>query len=839
MDKGLLQAFVVGVWLATVVAGCAAPDTPAVPTRGVQPPVGYTPWPESTPVVGVETNAGDYAEGQIPQYGKFEVSFPLPDIAASNPYFPYEEDTPPGVEPATGITVDALFLPPGETDWQGAKRLPCFYYQPVEEVSEGDHVALLPVGGAEWRCRFAPETPGRWTYKIRAIDAGGPRESSEHQFTCAQSDNPGFVRVSQADPRFFELSDGTPFVTPLVNSGGAYTTNDLARLRRNIRYLGENGVRFVRWFPTGEFGNPLVAPYGGDMRIAWRFGAWVTDRDADVEAGKSQSFVPYYYSAQAIPLVPGSRYRLRFRAKVTGEQVLRAEVGSLPGGSVDICSSSSAHHESVGNTCTYKRDSWADYAVEVETTGPAPALADIALRGLYFSRDAPAPYNVPQDGSIGIHSVQLERDETGRGGWGPNLLTRSDPDTHRYVDQRAAAMLDEILRLSEQYGVYHKLTLFHKEDAVLARLQPDGTFGERDVNNFYSAKGEASRWYQEAYVRYFVARWSYSTALHSLELANENNFDAKAQAAAFDIAEHVLRLSPRHILMSNSFWGWWVDDFWTDPTRGHLMDYSDKHWYANPEGASCDAEGKNCELISNVWTDSAAYVRECWRRFRAYSEYFEYDKPIVRGEGGVAQVDTQPQHPAIATEPTGTYYHKKLWAHVGVLGYTCDGEWYSRLFVPRGDDTFPNSEHDLGKMFAAYERFVAGEPLANGGYVEIGTDLSGLEQITLTDAVGRLRAWGVRDGGSGRALLWIDNADHTWWNVVERVPVAAASATISIPGLQAGTVYRVEWWDPYAGISADPILGVESVVAQGNGSLALRVQELARDVAVKIMPGGE
>jgi hypothetical protein len=173
---------------------------------------------------------------------------------------------------------------------------------------------------------------------------------------------------------------------------------------------------------------------------------------------------------------------------------------------------------------------------------------------------------------------------------------------------------------------------------------------------------------------------------------------------------------------------------------------------------------------------------------------------------------------------------------VGVLGYTCDGEWYSRLFVPPGDDIFPNSEHDLAKMFAAYERFVVGEPLANGRYIEIGTDLSGPEQITLTDAVGRLRAWGVHDGGSGRALLWIDNADHTWWNVVERVPVAAASATLSIPGLQAGTAYRVEWWDPYAGISADPILGVESVVAQRDGSLALRVQELVRDVAVKIMP---
>ena len=39
MDKGLSQTLVVGVWLATIVAGCAAPDTPAIPTRDVQLPV--------------------------------------------------------------------------------------------------------------------------------------------------------------------------------------------------------------------------------------------------------------------------------------------------------------------------------------------------------------------------------------------------------------------------------------------------------------------------------------------------------------------------------------------------------------------------------------------------------------------------------------------------------------------------------------------------------------------------------------------------------------------------------------------------------------------------------
>jgi hypothetical protein len=289
--------------------------------------------------------------------------------------------------------------------------------------------------------------------------------------------------------------------------------------------------------------------------------------------------------------------------------------------------------------------------------------------------------------------------------------------------------------------------------------------------------------------------------------------------------------------MSNSFWGWWVEDFWTDPARGHLMDYSDKHWYANPTGSSCDVDGQNCELISNVWTDSAAYVRECRHRFGEYRQNYGYDKPIIRGEGGVASSDTQPQHPDIATDPAGTYYHKKLWAHIGLLGYSCDGEWYPRLFVAAAEGSFPNSSHDLGEMFAAYERYMAGEDVANGRYVEIGTDLVGDGGITLSSAVGDLRVWGVRDSNAGKALLWVDNADHTWKNVVDGAMVSPASAVIHVPGFGANGVYLVEWWDPYADDPEDQVTNVTTVVAQSDGSIALVVDGLATDVALKIRPG--
>jgi len=286
-------------------------------------------------------------------------------------------------------------------------------------------------------------------------------------------------------------------------------------------------------------------------------------------------------------------------------------------------------------------------------------------------------------------------------------------------------------------------------------------------------------------------------------------------------------LSPRHILMSNSFWGWLVDPYFNDPAHKDAIDYSDKHWYANETGLGTPEYPG--DVISAQYKDSAAYVRECWNRFKEYESWFGLHEPIVRGEGGVARSGTEPQHPDIPKDPKGTYYHKKLWAHVGVLGYSCDGEWYPRLFVPYSGTQFPNSTYNLPKMFAAYERFMQGEPLSNGRYRELGTDLAtGMGQVLLANTTGSLRAWGRLDPVVGKGMLWIDNANHTWWNVVQRSAIPAASARLTIQGLPTGK-YSAEWWDTTAGTTSR----TETYIVGADGRLTFAVSGLAGDVAVK------
>ena len=135
------------------------------------------------------------------------------------------------------------------------------------------------------------------------------------------------------------------------------------------------------------------------------------------------------------------------------------------------------------------------------------------------------------------------------------------------------------MRLSEQQGVYHKLTLFHKNDQVLDSLLPDGTATDNwSLDSFYA--NSVVRNYLKAYARYFAARWGYSTAVHSLELANENMLTTSSYDTAFDVYSTLRQNEPRHLLLSNSFWGYFVSDFWTDARAASLTDYADKHWYA-------------------------------------------------------------------------------------------------------------------------------------------------------------------------------------------------------------------------------------------------------------------
>jgi hypothetical protein len=648
----------------------------------------------------------------VPQVSKFEFS-PAITTTAINPYFPYDRFPPPGVEPAIGATVDALYLPPGAKQWREA---PCFWFQPAVEFQG----TLLPQGKAGWRCRFLPDQPGTWAYKVRVEDSAGVRETAVSYFSADLGAE--WIQVSQEDPRFFEFSSShEPFLAPLVNAETGNPFNGLEVARKSLASAG--AMRFLRWFPNGEGANLAVISYGDDMRSSWGFG------DASVvPEGNGFVFRPYYYTSQALSLPPGD-YTLALRAR-----------GS-------------------------------PFLVEVE-----PGLGTLTVGGQQWTDYRLAFHNpVGQEVRIWIHgdgtSTFLAWASLSSDG-GPNLLSRSDPNTHLYVDARGAALLDEILNESERLSIYHRLTLFHKNDQILCRLRPDGTIGAWEQGNLYISP--ASRWYQDGYTRYFLARWGYSPAIHSLEYANENYLTQESYAAAWDFTDYVHQHAPRPMVVSNSFWGYWVRDYFVE----QRVDHGDQHLYAR-EGSTLP------EVSSTIWDDSAAYARECQQRFASYS----HDRPLLRGEGGVWGPSGFDQHQGI----NATYYHKLIWAQIG--GPWCLGEWWPDW------DQVPAELARLEAFFAGFRPY---------GYKDFET------------SNGNLRAWGMVT--SDQVLLWVDNRLDTWTRVADGQSIVPASGTIRVPGVEGD--WQIQWWDTATGT-------ITNKSVHTGGELVLDIDSLAGDVAIK------
>ncbi|HID23800.1 MAG TPA: DUF5060 domain-containing protein, partial [Planctomycetaceae bacterium] len=64
----------------------------------------------------------------------------------------------------------------------------------------------------QWLIRFAPTRVGRWEYTVWVRNKFGEARSTAQYFDCREAaSNPGFIRRSRSDPRYFEFDSGEPF----------------------------------------------------------------------------------------------------------------------------------------------------------------------------------------------------------------------------------------------------------------------------------------------------------------------------------------------------------------------------------------------------------------------------------------------------------------------------------------------------------------------------------------------------------------------------------------------------------------------------------------------------
>lgn len=540
---------------------------------------------KSAPSVQTATGSGAAAvtsSFSVARFGRLERTVPV-TTSAANPYWPYDPAPPAGIEPGTGVSVDALFLPPGQSDWAKARVQPCFLFQPTVSGP----VTPVPSGNLQWRVRFAPDVVGTWRFKVRVRDAAGSRESAEEAFSCTASGARGYVRVSPTDSRYFEYADGTPFVTVGVHD------NDTSRWSA---YAG--GITLNRVWWQGSAGDYAVASLSGQGGMASWQGASLSDiapagmmrsahfsgRAEDATIGPGQTTSHSTVRVLGVGGVPGKTYLWRARVKTVGLVGPKRLTDALWGGSYGVA----LHAEFInaagrGVSVNPKLLSGDHDWTWIEGTfvlagdrGPQPFNDSLFVRAVNTT-----------GGSVYVSEMEL-REQQADGTWGANLLTLPTVNVHQVYNQVAAARCDAQLEAAALHGMTLKPVLLEKADQIYATMDPAGRLTSYDDNNTYGqgttpASGDARRWLQRAFVRYACARWGWSPNLHSFEYLNEGDpFNGNHAAGADLFADAVHELSARPLLASASAWSSFPSRLWAE-TR---CDFLDIHSSIVPYGSS-------------------------------------------------------------------------------------------------------------------------------------------------------------------------------------------------------------------------------------------------------------
>ncbi|MEN6355771.1 MAG: hypothetical protein ABFD83_01660 [Armatimonadota bacterium] len=480
-------------------------------------------------------------------YDVIELSAEI-DTTATNPYWPYDESPPAGINAKAGVTVDGLF---SNDDWATTIVVPGFYYQDCErQLVTGDgsnflDESITPVGSPLWLIRFAPTITGTWKCKIRVTDSGGTTISSESSFVCVSSTNHGLVQVSEMDPRYFCLSDGTVLSGPGMNLPDIKTTYLADSL---LQTCGDNDVKIVRVMFTNI---QWQTPFGlSSWNAIWNFclslsntgGFKPSDRYCASVAAGANTF-------QRVYLGSGALYRLTGHIRTSGITGTGAYF----------------YINNVKSTNLTGDNDW--QTITLDYTPASSAQISIGCRN---------------EGSAGIayfDDISLKKSTDGGVTWSGDYLSKGDFDAQNYVDQINAWKIDHIYSAAKNDGVYIKAVMLEKADYTLGCINPDGTTGSYSVSNVYASTTHPSRWLQKAWWRYMVARWSCYASMHSWEFCNEGDpFDASHYDAANAMADFVHSISPNKSLCATSFWHSIPMEFW----KSSSCDYLDCHEYIGP-----------------------------------------------------------------------------------------------------------------------------------------------------------------------------------------------------------------------------------------------------------------
>lgn len=486
-------------------------------------------------------------------YQKYEITFNVTTVA-ENLYWPYDENPNPGVAARTGISVDGLF---SKDNWQTTIVQPGFLYQ--NYLENGRNLGngrswLYPVGTPVWKVRFAPTEVGEWKFRIRVTDASGTVTSQEHLFVCSESGSHGFVRVSPTDPRYFELSDGT--YVPMI--GLDCDVSNISNMEAVFDKLEGMGINLLRtWWMSSKPNTALFGAGGMGGDGSWANLKYTTEYTLPgqlvvAKLDKENNLHDGLYTT--VPVKPNTTYVAKALVKTvgligTGDYGLYLDVWP--------CEPSRSSYLKGDND-------WRELTHTFTTSKDTYEIGWFGVKLINIT-----------DGAAYVGWVSL-KEKMADGKMGPEIVGRSDFQAHKSWPQSIAYTIDKQLEYASQRGIYLKIVTEEKGDSFFARIQPDGTWGDFANDNVYANNKHASRTLQSYYWRYLIARYGYSTAIHSFEMFNEADpYNGNHQDAVAAMAAYFRDNGPSKHLVSTSNWHSIPPAFW----RNADLPYADLHMY--------------------------------------------------------------------------------------------------------------------------------------------------------------------------------------------------------------------------------------------------------------------
>lgn len=682
------------------------------------------------------------------------------------------------------IAVDGLFTAPSGQVLQ----VPGFFYRAYTRRLEGRNERLVPAGAPDWRIRFAPTQVGTYRMVVTVRDSSGRTVRSQPlTFSCIASRNPGFVRISKQDRRYFAFDTGQPYVPVGANVcwGGSRGTFDFDDW---LPRYGQAGCNFFRvWLGPGwttfgleRTGEPRERYGVGkiDLSNAWRldyvldlarkhglyvmlcfdsfnelrkrqdggYPFWEETPHNAANGGPLKEPIEFWTNAEMLRL-----YRNKLRYMV-------ARYG--------------------WNTHVMSWEFWN----EVDIVSPSAYNLDLITRwhqqmGEYLRKIDPWKHLITTSFADSHGREVIDR-----------LPQMDFAQTHNYGSRDISAALSYFHRRKEAYGKPHFAGEFGAgamgEDA---RVDPTGIALHSGIwsNLLDGAAGTPMLWWWDNHIHPHNLYYHFAALTRFIKGVDfpREGFQ-RIQNARFTLKRAAdVPVYDDLILQGPTSW--------------------EPHPSNKPTTVTVSAEGtvriqeqvagllhglRNHRDKHNPLTITTALPHATRLRIFVTGVSGHGGAHLVAERDGVRVLDKDMPDPD-DTQRTDTLHQY-------------DGEY--TVEIPAGRHTIVVKNIGNDWVFVSY-----------------------ILERAVKQTEPPLRLFGLR--GKTTSLLYVEHARHTWYqvNIVKRAPEPVPPSTLQIPWTPGR--YRVEYWDTYAG---KPLSRISVTV--GKDGLRLDLPAIARDVAIKI-----